>query len=342
MRLYASIGRVSAWLVAIASGACNGDPQVDDGVGSSGTGATAGSTAEGGDTTDVGTAQPSSTSGEDSTSGGSDTGSTGGDAVGCNGHVALCERPFHEVVFAATHNSVAATDDGFSPLNANQVHGVEAQLQAGVRALLLDVTYDDAGDTALCHGRCALGMRPHVEVMAALESFLADNPREVVAIIYQDSVDPADVEADYVATGLVQRVFTKVEGEPWPTLGEMIEADTRLVVTAEVGGPPPDWYHHVWDLAWDTPYTFTSPDEFSCELNRGSMDNDLFLLNHWLGTEAGLPAASQASLANSFEMLHGRATECAEAAGRLPTFVAVDFYDTGDLFAVVDTLNGVR
>ncbi len=40
-------------------------------------------------------------------------------------------------------------------------------------------------------------------------------------------------------------------------------------------------------------------------------------------------------------MLLPRAEECQQERGRLPNFVAVDFYDRGDLLGVVDTLNGL-
>ena len=119
----------------------------------------------------------------------------------------------------------------------------------------------------------------------------------------------------------------------------MIEADTRLVVTAEVAGPPPPWLHWIWDLAWDTPYTFTSLESFSCALGRGELDNAAFLLNHWLSTEAGLPDASRASEANTAAVLLARVAECRDTMGRTPTFIAVDFYEQGDLFEVVEMLN---
>ena len=35
-----------------------------------------------------------------------------------------------------------------------------------------------------------------------------------------------------------------------------------------------------------------------------------------------------------------RAEQCEQQHGRLPTFLAVDVYDRGDLFGVVDILNG--
>lgn len=226
-------------------------------------------------------------------------------------------------------------------VNANQTNPIEQQLQDGIRVLLLDVTYDD-GETALCHGPCFLGSRPHVEVLAELQTFLTENPREVLTIIYQDSVAPADIEADFAQTDLLDLVYTHQEGASWPTLAEMLEANTRLVVTAENSGPPPAWFHRVWDLAWDTPFTFMSLDSFSCEHNRGEVDHPLFLLNHWLSNKAGLPAADMAAQANAADVLHARVAQCQRTMARTPTFIAVDFYEQGDLFEVVQMLNESR
>jgi len=36
-----------------------------------------------------------------------------------------------------------------------------------------------------------------------------------------------------------------------------------------------------------------------------------------------------------------RAMQCRTESGQLPNFVTVDFFDIGDLFTVVDALNGV-
>lgn len=289
------------------------------------------------------TGASSTSAGETASSTGAPTGTTGeattGEPLACNGHAALCERRYDEVVFPTTHNSFSARDAGFSQLNANHRRTLAAQLEDGVRGLLLDVT-EDGGETALCHGPCGFGKIAHAAALADIAAFLDAHPREVLTIIYQDSVPPAAVEADFVAAGLDARVYTHAGG-PFPTLDAMIAADTRLVVTAEVGAPPPDWYHHVWDLAWDTPYSYKSPDEFSCALNRGDTSNPLFLLNHWVNSEIDLPSEEDAAIVNAFEVLHGRAVQCMQEAGDLPNFVAVDFYEQGDLFAVVDALNGV-
>jgi hypothetical protein len=39
--------------------------------------------------------------------------------------------------------------------------------------------------------------------------------------------------------------------------------------------------------------------------------------------------------------LLSRAQQCAEERGQIPNFVSVNWYSQGDLFDVVDTLNGI-
>ena len=63
-----------------------------------------------------------------------------GPAEGCNGSRALCGRRLDQVVFPGTHNSYAAADEpGW--LFANQRHGIERQLNDGIRALTLDIHF---------------------------------------------------------------------------------------------------------------------------------------------------------------------------------------------------------
>ncbi len=264
---------------------------------------------------------------------------TDSEPLRCNGYAELCDRPFDEVVFACTHNAHSAVSEGYG-LNANHQKGVQDQLDAGIRAMMLDVYLED-GETTLCHGPCGLGSQPHIEVVEIIRDFLEQHPHEILAIIYEDHVEPSAIEADYVSSGLVNYVYTHEDNTPWPTLGEMVDADTRLLVTAESGSPPPGWYHHAWDLIWDTPYSHKSPDDFSCELNRGSLDNDLFLINHWVNNIIDLPSEPDAMIVNQYDVIYGRAIDCLEQTGRLPNFIGIDYFQQGDLVAVVDALNGV-
>ena len=45
---------------------------------------------------------------------------------------------------------------------------------------------------------------------------------------------------------------------------------------------------------------------------------------------------------NAYEPLLRRVRECQRIRKHLPNLVAVNFYRRGDVFRVVDTLNGVR
>ena len=65
----------------------------------------------------------------------------------------------------------------------------------------------------------------------------------------------------------------------------------------------------------------------------------LFLVNHWITDKTR--EVSNARRVNSRDVLLSRLEKCRAERGRMPNFVAVDFYDQGDLFDVVDTLNGL-
>ena len=45
---------------------------------------------------------------------------------------------------------------------------------------------------------------------------------------------------------------------------------------------------------------------------------------------------------NSYEVLHARLQQCWTESGRIPNFVAVDFFEQGDLFEAVASLNGLE
>ena len=54
----------------------------------------------------------------------------------CNGHAALCDLPFDELVLPATHNSMSNAADGW--IAPNQQYGMDRQLQDGIRGMLID------------------------------------------------------------------------------------------------------------------------------------------------------------------------------------------------------------
>jgi hypothetical protein len=253
-----------------------------------------------------------------------------------------------------THNAMSSPDDGFGI--PNQGHGLARQLADGVRGMMLDLHYFDPatgltdqgrldGPSAmdqvyLCHGPCAFGKIRLLDGLCELTRFLDENPGEVLSIIFETYVSDADTAAVLQAAGLSEYAYAHPAGAPWPTLREMIDTGKRLVVFLEKGGGDPPYLMPAYQgNVWDTPYEFKTQADFTCALGRGVAGSPLFLINHWLSDP--LSDVKYAREVNVASVLGARVDDCTAQAGRPPTFVAVDFYDVGDLFAVVRKTNGL-
>lgn len=266
----------------------------------------------------------------------------------CNGAKELCARRFDEVAFPATHNAMSSEEFGFSL--PNQKFGIPQQLKDGVRAFLIDVhpypDEDDVEHLMLCHSICLIGSRPFADMLQDLHDFMMQNRGEIVTLIIEDYATAEEISQALIDAGLDKWTYAYDGGE-WPTLRTLIDANTRLIVTAERDGHAPGetqenvppWYFNAWKIMFDNPYTYEKVEEFSCADNRGSQHLPLFLLNHWLGTP--FPTRELAEQANAYDTLMAHAQDCTEEKGRIPNFVAVDHYDIGALFRVVNELNGL-
>jgi len=283
----------------------------------------------------------SSTGGSNDTDAGVDSGMELDGALPdprCNGHEELCDRRFDQVAYPMTHNAMSNDEDGWNLPNQN--FNITRQLTEGVRGFMLD-TYEEQGELLLCHTLCFRGsQQPLVEGLGEITTFLEANPNEVASIILESYITHAQTAEAFQDSGLIDFVYAHEAGEPWPTLGELIAADTRLVVfQGEAQEAEFPWLMYFDDHAWETPFSFETPDDFTCDPNRGNPDNPLFLLNHFLTRDLG-GTPEFAEMVNYNPLFIERARQCEEEGDALPNFVAVDFYDIGDLFDVADALNG--
>ncbi|MEP9364118.1 hypothetical protein ABLE68_14210 [Nocardioides sp. CN2-186] len=192
----------------------------------------------------------------------------------------------------------------------------------------------------LCHALCELGSTKWEPLMEQVRAWMDAHPREVVTLFVQDEVSPADTAEVVEDAGLLPYVYTPTADGSWPTLGSMIDSGHRLVVLMENhgGGTTYPWLLDGFQQVQDTPYLFEDPSEFSCDLNRGTPDLPVFLVNHWIDDKTA--TVTNAAQVNALDVLLPRLQECASERDRLPNYVAVDFYDQGDLFGAVDAMNG--
>ena len=90
------------------------------------------------------------------------------------------------------------------------------------------------------------------------------HPAEVVVVINQDYVTPADFVEAVGDAGLTRYVFKGLAREPWPTLREMIERDQRLVLLAENHAGAAPWYQLAYErLTEETPFDFSSASQLT-------------------------------------------------------------------------------
>lgn len=309
------------------------------------------------------------------------------DPQACNGHRELCDRPFDEVAFPASHNSMSAADERGWYL-AEQPTGMVNSLSDGIRVFLVDTWYGQATGSGgvvtaerslaraqsdltagratqitpamqrsidrlrgektvgpeqvyMCHTLCELGATQLLGELEGLKAWMDVHPREVVTVFIQDATTPADTAAVFEQAGLVDMAYVHEPGAEWPTLGQMIDSGKRLLVLMENegGGSRYPYLHQGFDLVQDTGYTYATVDDFDCAPNRGSTQSDLFLVNHWLSSFRTL--VSSAQKANVEEVLGERVRRCQQERNHIPNFVAVNWYDQGDLLRVVDELNGL-
>lgn len=199
-----------------------------------------------------------------------------------------------------------------------------------------------AREVYLCHVYCELGATKFSDALDDVKTFLDRNPNEVLIFVIGNFVSDEDTDAVFEEAGLADRRWEYDPSQPLPTLRELIENGTNLVVMSENSGQPPAWNIHAYEqLLQDTPFTFTNPDEFSCAPNRGPADAPMFQINHWITPKNEPPNPSVGAQVNAYDVLMPRVRQCQQERGKLPNIVGVNFYSSGDLLRVVDELNEV-
>jgi hypothetical protein len=291
--------------------------------------------------------------------------------AGCNGSRALCERRVNDVVWPATHNSYAASDQrGW--YFANQRRDLRAQLDAGITALLLDVHWGvrdprtgrvrtdfraegadenkvaqalepralhaaerlagrlgaplPSGKPALylCHTLCELGAEPLDAELGVIRAFLERHPSDVLMLVVEDYVPPAQIEAALRKARLLDYAAAFDRAQPLPTLGQLVGAGRRLIVFGEKRGGAFPWYMPAFSFIQDTPLGNRQPADFRCARYRGNVDSPILMLNHWSDRFPPRPS-DNARIGDGF--LRERIARCTQRRGLHPGVVAVDFYE---------------
>lgn len=231
-------------------------------------------------------------------------------------------------------------EGGKSRAKIEQAIGPEATRTA--ERLRAQIGYRGGGDERvwLCHGFCELGAIDAEQALRQMRDFLAANPGAVLVISIEDEVEPQRVADVFERSGLLDYVW-RGPLKPAPTLGEMVEADQRVLVFGEEDTAGVPWYHDQFTYVRDTPYDLpdarTVLSRRGCVIGRGERHSPFLLLNQFVAGAPPLPGPARTVNASAAILDHARA--CERALGGLPGLIAVDFWETGDVVGAARELN---
>ncbi|MCJ1280179.1 hypothetical protein MMC21_008006 [Puttea exsequens] len=292
----------------------------------------------------------------------------------CNNSPALCSRPYSNITHLGAHDSPflasASRDTITFSAAGNQNLNTTAQLTAGVRLLSAQI-HNNSNAWHLCHTTCGLlDAGPLTAWLASIKIWLDANPYDVVTLLLvnSDNATPAQLGKQFDLAGITRYAYTPPSTNTplatWPSLGDMIAAQTRLVTfvadLAPASNTAAPYLLDEFTFVFENPYNVTAPTNFSCVPERpptlagqtatAIASGRLPLLNHFLDTNAGFAGVempdtgnlSTTNAATGVGSLGAAVGECGGVYGRNPSFLLVDFVDVGEGVKVVEGLNGVQ
>jgi hypothetical protein len=254
------------------------------------------------------------------------------------------DRNYAGVTVVTAHNAFANDADGF--LYTQQSYSVLDQLRRGVRGLMLDIfVKDDA--LYLCHGFCSpFNERRLSETLPEIQKYMASNPDAVVTL-FIESGEGFDVGSSAVckrfedelrAAGLFDFLFSRThwpitpDDQKWPTLDWMSRNGRLVVFTQSTPSSDFPYLFCLYGYSVETVYgdesldpaTWTDRRSESKPIDTASIP--LFTMDHF----------PTADIFEGWGTLNGRdkvmshVDACRSRYGRVPIFIAVDFFQRGD------------
>lgn len=276
--------------------------------------------------------------------------------VSCNGYPELCNRKYSNVTYVMAHNSPFVVPNNAA---SNQMLGVTKQLNDGIRGLQFETHKPNSSSPMmLCHTSCdLLNVGPLEDYLVTVRTWLDKNRYEVITIMVgnEDFVDASNYIAPFQNSGMIDYLYVPdavpMGLDGWPTLGEMILTNKRVVVMLayDANQTAIPWLLEQWNYAWQTPFSPTNP-EFPCTVQRPpnqskNVSHDrLYTANHnlnlqiddkALGLDILVPYWPQLNNTNAnYTTVEGCAgttvDQCTNMWGRPPNYLLVDYYNIGN------------
>jgi len=275
----------------------------------------------------------------------------------CNGNAGLCGRSYGNVTQLGAHDSFAAS--GFPwAIARTQERDVDAQLMMGVR-LLQAQSHMKGKHLHFCHTSCFLFDGGLVkDYFTKVKHFLDRHPNEIITLILTnpEHVSLTEVwQPIFESTGLANMSYVPpkpvMARNDWPTLKELLDAGTRVVVFMDKGAEDRSVSYILpqFEMMWEDEFDPTNP-KFPSKVDRtsGSLppSQQLSLINQNLNVDIfgiKIPDRLDSPRTNSINSILNHAEHSALLAeGNRPNFVLVDFVNVGQAAEAVARLNGFQ
>lgn len=230
--------------------------------------------------------------------------------------------------------------------------------------------HNENGTLYLCHTSCdLLNAGTLVSYLTTVREWVESHRYEVITILMgnYDVLDPEVFAAPVADSGLLQYAYVPptvpMALDGWPTLGEMILRNTRVVfmLDYEANQEKVPWLLDEFSYMWETPFSPTNRD-FPCNVDRppnqerdisvarmNMANHNLNIAINALGISLLVPAinlVAQTNAISGYGSAGAAVGNCTNDWGRAPNFLLVDFYNigspmNGSVLAVAATANNV-
>jgi hypothetical protein len=231
-----------------------------------------------------------------------------------------------------------------------------------------------SSEIRLCHTSCdILDVGTLQSYLSTVKGWLDDNPYEVIAIIMGNNngqstrIPVTDYVQPFQQAGMQKYLWTPPSSNlnltGWPTLGEMVLRNKRVVVMLDYGTNQTEvpWLLSEFDYMWETPFSPTDPS-FPCTQQRPPNQAEdvsrdrMYMLNHNLNIGITLSGANgilvpayglldQVNAASGNGSLGLNVANCEQMWNRPPNWLLVDYYNfgnfNGSVFEVAANANNV-
>lgn len=230
----------------------------------------------------------------------------------CNNYPEFCTRKYSNITEVAAHNSPFTRQNNAA---RNQEYPVTQQLDDGIRVLQAQAHYVN-GSLYFCHTSCdLLNEGPVEDYLRQVVAWIKTHPFDVVTILFgnynwadKDSdgnslVTSVDFDVAVRSSGLIDYIYqppnTAMTIDDWPTLGEMILSQKRVVTFIDYGFDTINVPYMLWQYynVWETPFSPTDID-FPCTIGRPEGISDeqakkmMYVANHNLNAEIAIGGTS--------------------------------------------------